>query len=355
MVSIGVRLLSSRSTTIEDCTFVLPAGIEGEAANVFAAAIFGAGQIHGRTTISRNSFSRKGELRANTSEPVRMLAGLLIAPAVNINLASTPRDTGIAAGELSIAAAARAGIGGCYAGFWIFGQSRIGVLDLMLASQHAEPISIIASTIADAYPLPPYFKPGQAIAVASAAPLSGQSAPANIKGLLLGLYELRAVLSAIETAAFPARAGAALSLMMSNNEIDAIATTVDGGVVSGAAVFVAANQLSGDRPAGFSSTIICDANKARNRTAEFPTVAIYAGPECSLTATGNLVFNHGAATTGAAAPTSLFVTGGGGTFTPAGAPPVIAVTGNVFRAPPSLPPRSLPAPLNTWDVFNTVV
>jgi hypothetical protein len=244
---------------------------------------------------------------------------------------------------------------GCYAGFWIFGQSRIGVLDLMLASQHAEPISIIASTIADAYPLPPYFKPGQAIAVASAAPLSGQSAPANIKGLLLGLYELRAVLSAIETAAFPARAGAALSLMMSNNEIDAIATTVDGGVVSGAAVFVAANQLSGDRPAGFSSTIICDANKARNRTAEFPTVAIYAGPECSLTATGNLVFNHGAATTGAAAPTSLFVTGGGGTFTPAGAPPVIAVTGNVFRAPPSLPPRSLPAPLNTWDVFNTVV
>lgn len=401
MVSIGIRLLLSRGVTIEECSFLLSTGIETATANVFAVAIFAAGQLYGTTTLERNFISWEGSLLPNAAEPLRVLVGFLIAPSVTIALPPTPAGTTVP--SLSSVAAATGGggqlggivtppvlqeayfrhnwfvglsaaaliyanngndggkltiegnsVSGCYAGFWIFGQSRLGVLELTFASQSAEPISLIASTFADAYPLPPYFKPTGQITVPPTALLTGFTPPANAKGLLLGLYELRWVLSTLEASAFPARAGSSLSLIMSNNEIEAIGTTTDGTVLSAGALCIAPNSLPRGR-AGLGSTMVCSANKARNSAGNFPTMAVYASTESSLTATGNLIFNEGSATPGGPPLTSLFVTGGGATFAPAGVPPVIAVTGNVFRAPPSLPPRTLPAPLNTWDVFNTEV
>jgi hypothetical protein len=459
LVSIGVRMLMSRDTTIEDCSFLLSTAIESEKANVFAAAIFGSGQNYGTTTIQRNFFSWEGDLVANSAEPVRMLTGFMMAPAVTITMprvtpaisvaavtapiaaaisgsvianavsaaavpsaapAAAPAPAAPAAtvtgaapvatvtgaapvattGDVSAASATRGAIGGtvippvlqeawfvnntfvglsaaaliyanngndtgkltiennsvtgCYAGFWIFGQSRVGVLDLTLASQ-PEPISLIGSTIADAYPLPAYFTPSGPITVSSVTLLTGYSAPASLKGLLLGLYDLRTVMSAIEASAFTAKAGASLSLTMSNNEIDAIGATADGTVVSGGAVFIATNTLGDVKSTDFGSTIAISANKASNKAATLPTAAIFASTETALTATGNLIFNQGTATPGGAPLTSLYVSGSGGTFAPSMAPPVAAITGNVFKAPASLPPRSLAAPLNTWDVFNTQV
>ena len=129
-----------------------------------------------------------------------------------------------------------------------------------------------------------------------------------------------------------------MSLIMSDNDIEAIGTTANNAVLSGAAVAIATNNAEPE----FSSTILLSTNKIDNETKDYPTATISADGNCALTVTGNLIFNRGSA----ASFTSLFVDNK--------ADPLIAVTGNVFRPRPQLPARAVPAPLNDWLDLNTL-
>jgi hypothetical protein len=369
LVSIGVRGVLSRDVTIAECSFLLSTDIETNPLNVFAVAIFAGAQCFGTWTLEDNFISYEGSLLANSSEPVRSLLGFVIAPSVIISVPSL--GTGQIGGTviapvleganlrrntfqgLNAAALLYANNGkdtgklcvegntvaSCYAGFWIFAQSRLGLLDLNTAHR-SEPISLIASTIADAYPLPKGFDVSKAkpIVVAPTTPPTTFPPPSNLQGMLLGLYELRLLFSTLEIAAFRAREGSSMSLIMSDNDIEAIGTTANNAVLSGAAVAIATNNAEPE----FSSTILLSTNKIDNETKDYPTATISADGNCALTVTGNLIFNRGSA----ASFTSLFVDNK--------ADPLIAVTGNVFRPRPQLPARAVPAPLNDWLVLNTL-
>jgi len=66
--------------------------------------------------------------------------------------------------------------------------------------------------------------------------------------------------------------------------------------------------------------------------------------------TGNLILNEGVV----ANKNSLILVPAASSG--AGIPTIgVAITGNVFRGAPSLPARPLAAPLNVWDVLNTIV
>ena len=115
---------------------------------------------------------------------------------------------------------------------------------------------------------------------------------------------------------------------MSSNQVDAVLADAD----SGSALFVLRARHDA------VSSLVCTGNRFRSRVVQGTTVSLWALAECTVT--GNIVSNEIPAprTTRASCSKPEII----------GKAPAVAVTGNVLVGPVVLPPRPLPAPLNTW-------
>jgi hypothetical protein len=123
-------------------------------------------------------------------------------------------------------------------------------------------------------------------------------------------------------------------LDVSSNQVDAVLADAD----SGSALFVLALDTTR------MSSLVCAGNRFRSRVVQGTTVSLWALAECTVT--GNIISNE---IPGAENDKSIVLE-------PEiiGKAPAVAVTGNVLVGPVVLPPRPLPAPLNTWLGLNTV-
>jgi hypothetical protein len=369
-VSIGVRPLECANLTIEDCSFDFPEAIEIADRDVFGAAIFAASRCAG-LTLENNRFQRT--VREKRRGLFRMLIGFLLAPTVTIELleGAAERLQGtvlpsflsdalirdntfvqLTAPALIYADCAEVriednAVQGCYAGFWMVALQFLGLWDLLLALIPDE-ISLIGSTIADAYPLPADFTSSPINVPALS---SSRVPPPNLPPPLPGLLALRDMLSTLERSAL-ANQVQAVSLIFSHNEILAAQANFTGitafGISATGLMIIDTIPIKSDGQ-GITSSIMLSSNRILNSSASYPTAMIIAGAECSATVTGNEVLNLGA-TAGNAVPSSLV-------FVPIVTGPVAAITGNVFKGHATLAPRNSPpaAPLDNWDVFNTEV
>ena len=369
-VSIGVRPLECANLTIEDCSFDFPEAIDTTAQDVFGVAIFAAGDCAG-LTLENNRLEASAKQRS--ADRFRILVGFLHAPSVTIEVleGTAERVSGTVLPSFLSAALIRDNtfveltapaliyadctqvrieenvVQSCYAGFWMLALQFLGGWDLALA-QLPEQISLIGSTIADGYPLPTGFISSPTDVPA----LSFTALPElNLPVPLPGLFELRQMLTVLETAAFATEAQA-LSLIFAHNEILAAQAGVAGiaafgNSASGLMIFDTIS-LRNQNP-GITSSILLDSNHLVNSSASLPTAMIITGAECSATVTGNQVLNQGAVT-GKQIPSSLV-------FVPVAPGPVAAITGNVFKGKATLAARNSPppAPLDNWYVFNTEV
>jgi hypothetical protein len=166
--------------------------------------------------------------------------------------------------------------------------------------------------------------------------------PTAVRGRLPRPGALSLRLTALEQAAFAQIAGKRglhLSLHFAHNQIDAF---VEGGPSSLPVVVW-------DTDLGTPSSMLLTANTIRNRTPAWPTAFALMVERCTVT--GNQVLNEAPDET--QNPKSLILLP-----RPTPQRTLVAVTGNVFRGHPVLPPRSdlstnVPAPMNTWDFLNT--
>lgn len=146
-------------------------------------------------------------------------------------------------------------------------------------------------------------------------------------------------LARIERAALLKAGGAAglrLSLRAVGNEIDVRVAEV----TSGPALLVWDVSREED------SALVIDANRMASQSGLLGTVV---GLFLSHSAVaGNVIENS------SPKGSSIILVPGGATGAPAYQEPGISVAGNVLVGNPLLPPRSLPAPLDTWAVFNSV-
>lgn len=287
---------------------------------------------------------------------------------------------------------------GCFAGFWLFSLRSLAYVELLAQVQAdkqaqalvqylravvldatVDPVVQIGSSIAQGYPLPPDFDISQAIKLDTqtshtkiqgdtsqmqtlvqkvrslyqntlAAPGAGSSGAANqdttqtasdaaIFASGSGVSRFNALflrLAAFERVAFAKLQGQqrlTLALHLASNEIGA-RVNVD---LSGIALLVWDDEID------TYSALTMSANTLQNQTPPLPTALIIMVERCAIT--GNLIFNESGAESVSYSSLDLFP---GGTNLAA-----VAVTGNVFRGAPHLPPRNVPAPLNTWNVLNT--
>jgi hypothetical protein len=134
-------------------------------------------------------------------------------------------------------------------------------------------------------------------------------------------------------------------LDVSTNQVDAVIQEAD----TGAGLLVVALDSSQ------ASSLVCSDNRLRSRVVSGPTASVLGVVGCTVT--GNIVSNEIPAVTAAAG----FVQNNNRSLVLiprlVGDVAATAVTGNVLVGPAVLPPRppNTPAPVNVWDVFNTVM
>jgi hypothetical protein len=131
------------------------------------------------------------------------------------------------------------------------------------------------------------------------------------------------------------KTGLELSLRFENNEVDVRVALV----TSGPAL------LAWDAARDNDSALVVGGNRLASRSGPLGTVM---GLFLARTAlAGNVIENASEAGTSLLVVPLFGSTAGGG-------PEGVAATGNVCYGKTVLPPRPLPAPLDTWDVFNAV-
>ena len=144
-------------------------------------------------------------------------------------------------------------------------------------------------------------------------------------------------------------------VMISGNQVDAVIQDS----YSGAALTVADVQSSQRPPPRTASSVLVTGNRFRSR-APAPVASAVFLAQCTVT--GNVVTNEAVAT-GAVGnvppvfPASLFVVNPDQIASIASALSGVTITGNVLVAPATLPsrPAAIPAPLNDWANFNTIL
>jgi hypothetical protein len=236
-------------------------------------------------------------------------------------------------------------------GFWLLSLRTLAFtealaprpdLRLFMDALRFDPAILLGSTLSRGYPFPAGFVtgPGEEIKV-DAAPFTPPPPPTNVSLLAVRRgFALSSLLLALERTAFTSsKKKFPFSGIGSENEIFAVNNV---GNTTGSLT----GLLVWSEPQDTSSAFVLSANQIRHVAAgpRLPTAAIALVNHCSVT--GNLVLNESPESI----KTSLLVAPA-----VAGAAPAVAVTGNVLRGQPILPARPLPAPFNTWDVFNTIL
>ncbi|HVU78833.1 MAG TPA: DUF6519 domain-containing protein [Gaiellaceae bacterium] len=156
--------------------------------------------------------------------------------------------------------------------------------------------------------------------------------PKEVSGLF---HEIGTVSRAGEVT--PADPGTAVEprLAVNGNQVDAVLTDS----LSGAGLLV----LSLD--ADHETSLVCSHNRIRSRVSSGAAASLYEVLECAVT--GNIVNNDAG---NAKTDLSLVLVS-----RVIGDYRRVAVTGNVLVGIAKLPPRTLPAPFDTWDNLNTIV
>ncbi|HEU5200743.1 MAG TPA: DUF6519 domain-containing protein [Ktedonobacterales bacterium] len=288
----------------------------------------------------------------------------------------------------------------CYAGFWLFSLRSLAYAELLaqvrvdqqalaladylrsaILAQVLDPVIQIGSSIAQGYPLPSDFDTSQAIkldaqtsgaktqgdttqmqtlmqkaltlsrgTIASVSTGSDQAANQNTGKATSGtstptssvetsrfnaLYLRLSAFARVALAKYTGQPGLTFSLHLANNEIDTRVTSDLSGM----------DLLVWDDERETASALTMSANALHNQSPTSPAALLLMVERCAIT--GNLVLNETGGDTAGLSSLDLFP---GGTDLAA-----VAVTGNVFRGTPHLPPRTVPAPLDTWNVLNTQI
>ena len=144
-------------------------------------------------------------------------------------------------------------------------------------------------------------------------------------------------------------------ITVSANQVDAVIKSS----YSGAALTVADLQSSQQPPPATASSLLVSGNRLRSRVPGPVASAVFFA-QCTIT--GNAVTNEAVATGAigavpAVSPGSLFVVNPSPTTSMVSALNGATITGNVLVAPATMPtrPTTIPAPMNDWANFNTIL
>jgi hypothetical protein len=144
-------------------------------------------------------------------------------------------------------------------------------------------------------------------------------------------------------------------ITVSSNQVDAVIQSS----YSGAALTVADIQSSQQPPPATASSLLVSGNRLRSRVPGPVASAVFFA-QCTIT--GNAVTNEAVATGAiggvpAVSPGSLFVVNPSPITSMVSALAGATITGNVLVAPATLPTRpvTIPAPMNDWANFNTIL
>jgi hypothetical protein len=357
-VAVGVRPVNCTALTLRDCTFSYAdasSSVRGTQ-NLFAVGVFAGGALD-QLTLQDNAFVLDGA-PANVqlfSEPFQVCLGCVVVPStsaqisqnviemaaknknrrllepkhgrVNLTLAGTVVPASITEGLLrdnSFKGLAAAGliyaeteaikfqentVRQCYSGFWILGRqtppnpnavASAAQITPRISSAQAwhvvsDPVLEVASSLARSFPLPAPFS-GTAISLSDVpATLIASALP---YGPLFNFDILNQLLATMESAAVKApnnpALGCSLSLLFSNNRIDAQTADITLGVSGGGLV------LWGDE-ADKKAEAIISGNRIRNNTnlgsmsRAISTTTIF-NIRCAMH--GNVILNEGGSTPG---------------------------------------------------------
>jgi len=402
-VSIAVRPIHCAQLRIERCLFrfTLPSDPK---VSLFAVAVFAASECWG-LAIDDCRFLRDEQRqiqlpseRGDGGAPYHVLLGYFLAPSVTFgkggrrtNVAGTGgtvarsilHDAAIRGSTfegITVPAIVIADIGTtwveqntvreCYGGFWFFAQetmSKVSQLQIStptdeVAQALRDPVLLFAAVVGRGYPTPALtptaVAPGQkmpttnestraanalkarwAIDPGSAPAASG--AAAETSPLMAELFAAHSSLASFDSiAAAEAGATVQLRLEVASNEVDAVIERS----------FSSSALMVWDTDAAVGALVLTG-NRLRNRAAMRATASVVMVDRATVC--GNLITNDmekGGQTAGARSLLLVPLRQGDRT-------PLVAVTGNVFVAPdpPVLPDRpGQPAPLNRWEVLNTL-
>jgi hypothetical protein len=381
---IGVRAISCKQLTVEGCTFQFQ---QPPSMNVFEAGIFLNGDctdievsdsrfIHSQAAAGATGLfsSRTGILmtpltavrglaeNADTTKTLA-IAGLVLPASLSNCTIEGNTFSGLDCGALVYADMTSIRVDDntaedCYAGFWFLSLRTLAFTDDVFKSNKAvgdryaaalvDPVLALGGVIGRGYPVPAGLS-----AVAKlfkrvnkanwTAPKTVSTTDAALKrGFILHTF-----ISPVEQSVFgKIQRTLPLAMMITENQIDALEVLPPPN--SGTPVPTGTRLLVWNDDSDLFGALIISANEIRNQvpTPQLPTVGVVLVARCTVT--GNLILNEQQDER----KTSLsIIPVDPKTNSSAG----IAVTGNVFRGKPDLPPRAVPAPLNDWLVLNTVV
>jgi hypothetical protein len=376
--SIGIRALHCAVLTVEDCLFryILP-----KRASVFSVGIFAGSECWGLKVLN-NRFLRDEEYFDNSENPYRLLIGYLLMPAIAIPDSPNPTFvaqpiivpslledaifsdnmfSGLTIPMMTIADSGsirieKNTVRDSYSGVWLLVSiySLKQLLDLFKVS----PISI-SIILAFLFPIPDNFDLKSIVKLKLANPnlLARKIAPESgsiFENLGLTAVNVAGRFVTVTSKLFQQYSDLfqglgierlVAKLQISDNDIDTTLTKASfstGLVVS--RYRVPENRIN---QKDTRTSLILNSNKISNQPEQellLPAVAI-SGIDYS-TIHGNLIFNE----LRSESKISLLVTPQDMNMAVS-----IAVTGNIFKGKPQLPPRQFPVPLNTWEFLNTFI
>lgn len=391
-VSIGIRAIQTSGVEVHNCTFFFP--FEFPSASHFAAGIFAAGR-NGSWVVRKCSFGapRTGPVTGGNQPSIGITAdtffvrvGFVLTHSIAAQPVDTPGAGPALRGELAPAVLSRAefvdnrfsGMSAnvfvqarttevritgnsavsIYSGFWLLTAHALTTLAQTMTQDHKvigshindkfffnDPVLKLISSIARSLETPDI--PGTKLPFNPVGlPAAGPFPPVVANDLNNRFHRLFTWLSAIEAAAFEAAQASSPRYDVLSNLVECDpGITLQNVPSSGPAVVLWCDdfrRVNGRENTG-SQTVT--GNQTRGSIVLQPLVIAIMATEAAFT--GNLVMNESQVNDG---KRSALVFPG----TPPSIQPRIAVTGNVLHGALAVPARPVPAPLNTWDVLNTV-
>jgi hypothetical protein len=375
--SIGIRALHCAVLTVEDCLFryILP-----KRASVFSVGIFAGSECWGLKVLN-NRFLRDEEYLDNSENPSRFLIGYLLMPAIAIPDSSNPalalkpiiipslledavfRDNMFSGLTIPMMILADSGsiriekntVRDSYSGVWLLVSiySLKQLLDLFKVSPIS--ISIILAflfPILDNFDLKPIVKLKPAnpnLLARKIAPESGSI----FENLGLTALNVAGRFVTVTSKLFQQYSDLfqglgierlVAKLQISDNDIDTTLTKASFSTGLVVSRYRVPENLINQKDT--RTSLILNSNKISNQPElepQLPTVAISSIDYSTIY--GNLIFNE-SPSENSSNKFSLLVIPQDVT---------VAVTGNIFKGKPQLPPRQFPAPLNTWEFLNTFI
>lgn len=386
-VAIGLRPIHCAQLTIQDCLFRYSFP---DAFPLFTVGIFAGSECWG-LQVKNNRFLNADEYSPNEERPpLRLLAGLLVAPTLTLDEYPSPTRSALPTGSLiatvlqdavltenrfvglthPVLVIAETGqvdlasntVSAGFAGFWFctlraflapveylresLAATGSGLYFSLTSTLLNDPRFILPITLAQSYPLPKVYRPDEdryttPRAEDSKFSVSNEGAVLGVPFSFINDLEL---LKQNLVSRTPPQPPLPLALDLAHNTVTCLPPVGPSGLP----------LLVWDTPTVADSFLRLTGNQLRNSSLPLPTALLLFVQR--TTVTGNLILNE--SPTDGDEKFSLvllaiqFHISQFGTATALPAYP-IAVTGNVLQGYTALPVRNYPAPLNTWLVFNT--